>query len=165
MRVTAAHSPGVEVSILRVELAVEVWTEAGLRGHHTVCTHTQHTHTQSILSKQTYETATQQSHFHPAALLIYLPDNLSLRQAFDDTNSADNRAKKTASQFSWKIWSKRKGFNFPCLSVCGTGCQSSLVCRQENIECLLWSQPRSSEDCFGVYVWFLTSAVEEIRLL
>jgi len=41
MRVTAAHSPGVEVSILRVELAVEVWTEAGLRGHHAVCTHTQ----------------------------------------------------------------------------------------------------------------------------
>lgn len=40
MRVTAAHSPGVEVSILRVELAVEVWTEAWLRGHRTVCTHT-----------------------------------------------------------------------------------------------------------------------------
>lgn len=48
MRVTAAHSPGVEVSILRVELAVEVWTEAWLWGHHTICTHTEYIEQTSV---------------------------------------------------------------------------------------------------------------------
>lgn len=124
IRGTDAHSPGVEVSILRVKLAVEVWTEAWLRIHHTICTyaHTINRANKHMRQRPSRATSTSSSP-HSSSWQPLAMTSLWWHQLGGWSRQ------NTASQFSWKI--QMYGFNFPCLSSCGTRCQSSRVSRQK----------------------------------